>query len=337
MNTKGIAIAGNLIVDLVKTIDTYPGEGLLTNIRDVGRGCGGCATNTIADLAILDPELPLYCIGMIGDDDYGDYLTELLTRLGVNIDGVKRTGQAPTSFTDVMSSTAGTRTFFQARGANALFDITDIDFDKLDVDLFHIGYALLLDKFDEPDPEYGTVMARALAMAQAKGIKTSMDVVSEAGDRFVRIVTPSLKYCNYAILNEVESAAVAQIPARDDKGAIIEDNMKKICAVFFEKGVKDLVVIHAPEGCWCMESTGGFFKIGSVDVPRSEIKGTVGAGDAFCAGMLYGLYKGFDTAYCLRVAGAVAACNLTEKNTIDGLRPFAEAMKLEDKYGVQPL
>ena len=56
----------------------------------------------------------------------------------------------------------------------------------------------------------------------------------------------------------------------------------------------------------------------SVDIPRSLIKGSVGAGDAFCAGMLYSLYKEFDPEYSLRVAGAAAGCNLTEKNSIDG-------------------
>ena len=73
----------------------------------------------------------------------------------------------------------------------------------------------------------------------------------------------------------------------------------------------------------------------SVNIPKSDIKGKVGAGDAFCAGMLYSLYKGFDPEYSLRVAGAAAACNLTEQNSIDGLRSFDEMMKLEEFYGVQ--
>ena len=335
---KGIAIAGNLLVDSVKIIDTYPEVGMLTNIRDISKCCGGCVPNTIIDIAKLnDKSVPLKAIGRVGDDDYGTYLTDLLKSFGVNSDRVIRTPGVPTSFTDVMSTISGTRTFFHARGANAFFDISDIDFDTLDVDMLHMGYALLLDKFDEPDPEYGTVLARALATAQSKGIRTSMDVVSEAGDRFSRIVTPSLKYCNYAILNEVESAEIAGIPARDANKKIITENLKKICSIFFEKGVKDIVAIHAPEGCWCMDRAGKFYAVGSVDVPRPEIKGTVGAGDAFCAGMLYSIYKGFDVEKALHVAGCTAACNLLSKNAIDGALPFDEAMKLEGKYGLQAL
>ena len=47
---------------------------------------------------------------------------------------------------------------------------------------------------------------------------------------------------------------------------------------------------------------------------------------------IYSLYKGFDLEYSLHVAGASAAANLSEKNSIDGLRPFAEMMELDARY-----
>ena len=37
------------------------------------------------------------------------------------------------------------------KGANAEFSPEDIDIDSLSCDIFHIGYVLLLDKFDEED------------------------------------------------------------------------------------------------------------------------------------------------------------------------------------------
>ena len=73
---KGIAIAGNLIVDNVKMCDVYPESGMLTNIREVSRCIGGCAGNTIADLAIIDPSLKLQCIGMVGSDADGVYVKD---------------------------------------------------------------------------------------------------------------------------------------------------------------------------------------------------------------------------------------------------------------------
>ena len=47
------------------------------------------------------------------------------------------------------------RTFFQYAGGNAYYGEDDIDWDRLNVDIFHIGYILLLPHLDEPDAEYG--------------------------------------------------------------------------------------------------------------------------------------------------------------------------------------
>lgn len=333
---KGITIAGNLIVDHVKLIDSYPEVGMLTNIRSVSSSIGGCAGNTICDIAKIDTSVPLKCIGKVGGDSDGEFIKKILTDLGVNIDGVKTEQGEPSSFTDVMTSLeTNERTFFQARGANAKFGLCDIDFDNLDTDIFHIGYALLLDEFDKEDPEYGTVMARALKMAQDRGIRTSLDVVSEASDRFKRIVTPCLKYCNYAIINEVEAAQTTGISVRREDKSIDEDAVKAAIAKLFELGVKDVVCIHCPEGGWYATADGSIYYHDALYLPRSFIKGKVGAGDAFCAGMLYSLYKGFDPEYSLRVAGAAAGANLSANDSISGLRPFEEMMKLDEEFGTK--
>ena len=333
---KGIAIVGNLLVDHVKMIDSYPAPGMLTNIRSVSQAVGGCACNTGAALAKIDPEMNVVVICKLGNDADGDYIKGILSGLGVNIDGVITVDDKPTSFSDVMSDmSSNERTFFQARGANADFDITDIDFDKLDVDIFHIGYALLLDKFDEPDDEYGTVMARALAYVSERGIKTSIDVVSEVGDRFNKVVTPCLKHCDYLIFNEVEASRVTGIPVRDEDGKISQSAMKQVINELFEKGVREVVCIHAPEGGWYSRRGEGVYFQPSLNMTKDMIKGKVGAGDSFCAGMLYSLYREFDPEYSLRVAGAAAGCNLTEANSIDGLRTFDKMMEFESEIGYE--
>jgi sugar/nucleoside kinase (ribokinase family) len=272
------------------------------------------------DLSVIDPELPLTCIGKVGDDAYGAYILNLLRSRGIDSRFVLKS-DSPTSYTDVMNDSGnGERTFFQFRGANADFSIDDVPFSEIRADIFHIGYALLLDLFDEPDSEYGTVMARALAMAQNAGMKTSMDVVSENGRRFVDLVTPSLKYCDYAIMNEVESGMTTGIPPRDESGQIIRSNLKDICKRMFDLGVNEYVVIHMPElGC-AMDQAGKFYTSGSYILPEQYIKGAVGAGDAFCAGMLYALYQGWEIDEALRFANGAAACSLSAENSISGMK-----------------
>ena len=72
MGTKGITVAGSLIVDVYYMTDTYPGIGRLTNIRDIKKGVGGSG-NLIQDLAKLDPNLQVKVSALLGNDANGKF------------------------------------------------------------------------------------------------------------------------------------------------------------------------------------------------------------------------------------------------------------------------
>jgi sugar/nucleoside kinase (ribokinase family) len=328
---KGIAVAGNLTVDHVKTIDVYPEKGMLTDIRSVSKCVGGCAANTATDLAVLDPSVRIMSIGMVGDDENGRFICDTLKSRGVDTSLIAAS-KAKTSFTDVMTvSGSGERTFFYAAGANAKFGINDIKFDSFQADMFHIGYAMLLDSFDAEDAEFGTIMARALFCAKQRGMETSLDIISKNCDRAPRVVLPCLEYCDNLIINEIEAALICGAAARDETGKLRLENLKSMCGRLTGFDVVKRVVIHAPELC-CMMDRSGFYSVPSLDLPEGYIKGTVGAGDAFCAGMLYSIYRGYDPELSLRVAANAGAACLSEENSIDGMMPFEDVMKLENKY-----
>ncbi|MDD3839376.1 MAG: carbohydrate kinase family protein [Clostridia bacterium] len=329
MNRKGIAIGGNLVLDNLKIVDIYPNKGNLANILDVQRSVGGAVPNCLIDLAKIDDKTPLTAIGLVGCDEAGDFIIQQLNNYNINTDFITRDSNQNTSYTDVMSvSTDGSRTFFTYRGANSLLDIEHFDLPNLNADILHIGYALLLDKLDSKDNEYGTVMARLLHMAQEQGIKTSVDVVSEDSDRFRKIVPPSLKYTNYCIINEVEASYITNIPARGKNESLIVDNMQKMCKELFKMGVKDWAIIHSPEGGFGMNDKGDYYIQPSLKLPEGYIKGTTGAGDAFCAGILYSVYKEWDIEKALKIAVSAAACNLSEVNAVDGMKDIDSIQKL---------
>jgi len=329
-----ITVAGNLIVDTVKKIDSYPARGTLSSILEISRGVGGCACNTSIALAKLDKAISVTVAGRIGNDENGAYIQNTLERYAIRQKIVKD-DLLPTSFTDVMSDTQGERTFFHARGANAAFCPDDIDFENLDCGHFHIGYILLLDSMDAPDDKYGTVLARTLAKIRSMGIKTSIDVVSENSNRFSKLATPSLKYCDYVIINENEASLITGLPARLPDGFLPAENIKPILDRLMELGVHEAVSIHTPEGGWALSKNSDFSFSPALDLPSAEIKGHVGAGDAFCAGMLYGINKGFDLKYSLEIAAGTAACCLTEANTTDGLCDLEGVFGMINKWGFQ--
>ena len=329
---KGIIVVGNMIVDLLKKIDAYPEACNLTTIRKVEQSMGGLVPNCIQDLAIIDPNLPLKAVGIVGKDDYGKFIKANLEKYpNISTEFVKEAGQ--TSFTDVMyDSVRRTRAFFQFRGANAEFSQADIDFDKIEGDILHIGYILLLDTLDEPDEEYGTKMARLLADAQKHGIKTSIDIVSEESDRYRTTVAPALKYTDYCIINEVESAKIVGIPSKDENGNIIEENMPKILRGLRELGVSNWIIIHARDASYGLDVDGTYVRIDALDIPRSMIVGTTGAGDAFCSGTIYAAYKGMNMIDAMNFGTAVASCSILTAGASDGIRSYEDTLKFAKEF-----
>jgi sugar/nucleoside kinase (ribokinase family) len=227
-------------------------------------------------------------------------------------------------------NTTKARTFFQYRGANADLCEEDLNWKNNNAKILHIGYILLLDALDQPDDEYGTKMARLLAKAQNEGIKTSIDVVSEVGNRFKALVPPALKYTDYCVINELEAQQAAQISLRGEDGALLEENMGAALEKLFSMGVSTWAVIHAPEGGFGMDRSGKLAHVKSLELPAGYIKGTVGAGDAFCAGVLYAAYQNVDLEQAIVMGIASAACSLSQPGAAEGMKTMKEALSLYD-------
>ena len=333
MNNKKICVAGNMIVDILYPVTGLPGPGELTSIEEgISRATGGAACNVIGDLALMDSGLELAALGRVGSDPEGEYILDTLGKYkNIDLSMVRREGK--TSFTAVMADKVSKeRTFFHYRGANAFFCEDDINWDKIDAGLLHIGYILLLDALDGADPEYGTKMARLLCHARERGIKTSIDVVSEAGDRFRRLVPPSLKYADYCIINELEAGQVTGIPLRSGDGSLIRSNIPKVLGEIKKLGVAEWAVIHCPEGGFGFDRRLKLIESPSLKLPPDYIKGTVGAGDAFCAGAIYAASQGGSLEEGLELGNAAAAASLSMPGASEGMLPAAELKKLHQRF-----
>ena len=342
---EGIAGAGNWIIDHIYICDCWPQEETLANILEESRGTGGAPYNGLIDLARFGPPpggggaprpIPMEAIGLIGNDADGRFIRDNLASLGIDTAALTATDAAPTSYTHVMVAKAtGRRTFFHNRGANAHFGPEHVPVDRLRARLVHMGYLLLLDRFDEPDETYGTVAARTLARLQAAGIETSLDVVSEDSQRFPRVVKPALKYADYAILNELEAGRTTghdlRPHDRPDPRAI-----RASAEELLRLGVRRLVSIHMPEGGYVRTSDGRERWQPSLLLPDGYIRGGAGAGDAFCAGMLYGIYHGWDLDRTLQLAVCAAAVCLSDPTCTAAACRLADTMKLAGKYAYRP-
>jgi sugar/nucleoside kinase (ribokinase family) len=330
---NGILAGGNWIIDHVKIVDTYPAQDTLANIFSTARGTGGSPYNILVDLALLGAGFPLAAVGLVGEDEDGRSILADCERLKIDAAQLQQTAAAPTSYTDVMTvQSTGRRTFFHARGANALLDVEHFDFSTTTAKIFHLGYLLLLDRLDSPGDKYGTRAAEVLANAQAAGLKTSIDCVSEDSDRFAKVVLPALPHVDLCVMNELEAGRVTGRTVRYGE-TLDRAVLKEAMSALLEAGVREWVVVHFPEGACALGHNGGWHEHGSIRLPDGYIKGAAGAGDAFTAGVLLGWHDGKPMDEALRYGVCAAASNLSDETCTGGIKSISECLALGEQFG----
>jgi sugar/nucleoside kinase (ribokinase family) len=327
----GIVVAGSLIADIFYEIDTYPDQGFLVSVRDTSLNIGGSG-NMILDLAKFDENLKVKVCAIIGSDKGGKHLEKVLAGFP-NIDTTNITVEENSSVTHVMNAAdTKQRTFFFVPEASDKFGMDYINWDTVDAKIFQLEYLLLMKKVDSADEEYGTHGARILAEAKKRGMITSIDVVSEQSDRAKNIVKAALKYTDICCINESEAEAVTGITLTKD-GEIVPEKVFEAIDEIKKLGVSKWIVVHAPKFGFGLDcETGETITVPSLNLPKGYIKGSTGAGDAYCSGILYSAHEDKTLEEAMKFARASAACSLSENNGTDGMRSYKEVLLVEEKY-----
>jgi sugar/nucleoside kinase (ribokinase family) len=334
---RGLIAGGNWVIDQVKIIDVFPQPERLATILSQSEGTGGAPYNVSIGLAKSGAPFPIYAAGLVGNDPQGQRILQDCKEHKIDTHFLGTTDKAATSYTDVMTERHnGRRTFFHYRGANSLWRGQGLDFAKLKARLFHLGYLLLLDALDEPDDKFGTKAARLLSAAREAGLKTSVDVVSEESDRYQEVVTPALKHVDSLFVNEFEAGKITGFKTRAADGRLDTVALRHTAGALLQLGVRDLVIIHFREGAFARTRKGEDFWQSAVNLPAKCIAGTVGAGDAFCAGVLIGLHEGWELPRSLMTGMCVAAACLSDPTTTGGIRSLNTSLALGKKYGFEP-
>lgn len=336
MKRSGILAGGNWIIDHVKVIDAWPAEDTLVSILSQSSSNGGSPYNLLVDLARLKAPFPLAGAGLVGDDENGRAILADCRAHQIDTSQLQTTGAAATSYTDVMTvAKTGRRTFFHQRGANAHLDIEHFRFDATEARLFHLGYALLLDRLDfvvDGRPR----ACEVLQQAKAAGLQTSLDCVSEASNRFQTIVRPMLPFVDILFLNDFEAEKLTGVPLRRNN-AIHASAVGQAARLLLKAGVQSWVVIHFPEAAYACHASGEGLWQPSVYVPQESIAGAAGAGDALAAGVLLGVHEGWPMARSLNLGVCAAAASLTHPSCSSGVGPADVCLASGRQLGYNPL
>lgn len=321
MKRRGIACAGNWIVDIVHTIDAWPRKSDLVRIKGEAEGTGGGAANVLLALAAFRTGLPLFALGLIGTDRHAETVRAAVTAAKADTSGLKQTDRAPTAHTHVMNLPGDSRTFFYHPGTNDLLGEEDIAVEAAAAKgaaIFYLGYLNLLGTLDEVVAGK-TGAARVLARASAAGMVTAVDLVSTDRPEFRDAVEAALPEIDYLFLNEVEAARATG----GGTDAADEVSLAAAARKLLAKGVRRAVILHTPViGLW-LGADGTMITRRPDPVLPEDIISPVGAGDAFAAGCLYGLHESWDAESCLRLGHRAAAAALKGATATESIPPLS--------------
>lgn len=206
------------------------------------------------------------------------------------------------------------------------------DFTQTKARLFYLGYILLLDGLEERTNGAGGY-ALVLRRAREAGLKTMADMVSAPHPQAREIVQEALPEIDYLCINELEASNATGVKIPAENGNAQREVLYHAAKQLLDCGVREAVVIHLPQGSLVVTKTGECFRQGSVQMPKERIAGTVGAGDAFAAGVLHGLHEGKDWEETLRLGVCVAASCLLHPTASYGVLAQEEALALGKEYG----
>ena len=309
-----ILCAGQLVADiLVRPVDRVDFGTDTQRVQTIDLANGGDALNAAIGLARLGARVAF--AGKVGRDHWGDFLSGVIDRAGIDHRGLTRTDQAGTAAVIVLINGEGDRTFLYRGGANDLFSIDDIDPRIVDEALFvHVGGTFLLPRFD------GRGAAALFQRAQAAGKTTSMDVTWDTSGRWLPVIAECLPHLSWFLPSVNEARRITGRQSPEDMARFLR-----------ERGVQNVVIKLGAEGCYVLPKGAEGFVVEAFPVQPVD---TTGAGDAFVAGFLTGLLRGWDARGSARLGCAVAALNIRAVGATAGIPTFDEAMHFMERGAV---
>ncbi|MGK7924045.1 MAG: ribokinase [Spirulina sp.] len=299
-----IVALGSINMDLVIKAPRLPSAGETLMGHEFFSAFGGKGANQAVAIAKLG--YPVYFVGQVGGDDFGQTLLLALHVAGVNTDCVSINPQSHSGVASIVVSETGENTIACAAGANGKVGDKEVQcFQNL---LLGAKIALL-----ELGIPLETVI-QAARVAREAGIPTLLDP-APIPDRF-----PEELYSLVDILtpNEVEASQLVGFEVSDRETA------RKAAEVFQDKGVKTAIVTLGEQGAWCSGET-SFWQAAT----PVEAVDTVAAGDAFNGAFAVALAEGKTLQEAVRwgsVAGSLAVTQAGAQSSLPDRDTFFRAL-----------
>lgn len=259
----GAPLGSMTLIDEARAHEIYAMMGPATEMS------GGSVANTIAGFANLGG--PAAYIGRVADDQLGEIFVHDMRSLGVNVRLIPAPANSPTARCHVLISDDGQRTMQTYLGACTELSVTDVTEQTVGAPAVILLEGYIWDLADGP-----AVAAKAIDMARANGGKIALSLsdsfcVERHRDAFHAAVKNGV---DIVVADDDEVNALLQTNSFEESMQALDGYDNLFAITRSEKGS---VIRHGDE-IIVQEAT-----------PVDTVVDTTGAGDAWCAGFLYGL------------------------------------------------
>ncbi len=281
----------------VNKIASAEEESFVTSFEEA---CGGSAANTIVGLARLGCKVGF--IGKVADDKDGRMLLEDFCRGGVDTNGIIMAKRGRSGTVMGFVDEKGERALYVDPGVN-----DTIEFDEINREYAFQTRFLHLTSF-VGEKSFQT-QKRLVETLPKNDVKVSLDI----GELYARKGLEALE----PILNRT----FVMIPnAKELQILMKKADYKRNAELLLEKGVKIVAVKLGGKGCYVTDGKESH----TIEAFKVEVVDTTGAGDAFCAGFLYGLISGKSLYECGRMGNFVASRCIMKMGARTGLPRFKD-------------
>jgi sugar/nucleoside kinase (ribokinase family) len=306
-----VIVVGDAVLDLTSNFNNWPRNEKSELVNNLQLTPGGTGLNTAIGLARLG--VPVEFLGRFSEDIFGLYLRNHTLNEGIHL-GFQSTSDLPTRIVLSRINRKGQPTYLAFNKPSADDDLIEsiINFEKLNKAfcVFVTGLSLRF------EPSRNTVI-RILEVARDFGVTTIFDpnIRSSNGkitSQFRKVLNKALSLTNIYLPNKEEDDII-----QDLKKTNVNTKQSPLCEAgsLFTKVVK-----YGTGGCILIDNNSytnfPAFKVKTID--------KTGAGDAFNAGFLFGLYSKLSIVECCRLANIVAALNTTKKGASIGMPRLSE-------------
>lgn len=284
-------------------MDELPPEGLLLALDAMPSRAGGCAANVAISLA--KQGIAVDVAGRLGNDPPAQVLLSALRDMGIGCEHITYSDTQPTSQTVILLVRGQDRRYLHVFGANKEFTVSSIDCDWLrDSKVFYLGGLYAMPGIDADE------LHDLLRFCRANGIVTVLDVVVPKAHQDFQGLFKLLPYVDYFVPNDDEARQITGATDVAEQVRILQDY-----------GANTVIITQGEAGCYAARGAqvwrSGIFRLDAVDLS--------GSGDAFAAGLIVGILRGWDMPQMLSYASALGASSTRMIGTTDGVFTAAEA------------